>query len=91
MEENKQQKLKEKILDLKNRWASCSEKGNINFHWKCILVPLDVLSYIIVHELVHIIHKRHTQQFWNEVDKIIPNYQKHVDWLKRYRAGMDLQ
>lgn len=90
MEENKQQILKEKTIDLKNRWASCSGKGNINFHWKCILVLLDVLSYIIVHELVHIIHKAHTTQFWNEIDKVVPNYQKHVDWLKRYEAGMDL-
>ena len=44
-------------MELKNRWASCSEKGNLNFHWKCIMAPSDVLSYIVAHELVHLVQK----------------------------------
>lgn len=79
-----------KIIELKNRWASCSSKGNLNFHWKCILLPLDVLSYVIVHELVHLKIDNHTKAFWNEVDKIIPDYQKHIEWLKNNGAAMDI-
>lgn len=79
-----------RIMELKNRWASCSEKGNLNFHWKCIMAPLDVLNYIVVHELAHLIHKKHTKAFWNEIDKMIPDYQNHMEWLRINGAAMDI-
>lgn len=79
-----------KIMELQNRWASCSTKGNVNFHWKCAMAPIDVLHYIVVHELAHLIHPNHTTAFWNEVDKIMPNYQSHHNWLRLNGAGMDL-
>ena len=79
-----------RIMELKNRWASCSEKGNLNFHWKCIMAPLDVLNYIVVHELAHLVYKNHTKAFWNEIDKMIPDYQKHMEWLRINGAAMDI-
>jgi hypothetical protein len=79
-----------RVLELKNRWASCSEKGNLNFHWKCMMAPLTVLDYIVVHELVHLLHRNHTSAFWNEVDKLIPDYQERKQWLKVNGAGMGL-
>lgn len=79
-----------KVMELQNRWASCSEKGNVNFHWKCAMAPMDVLNYIVVHELTHLIHPNHTSAFWNEVDKVLPDYQSQLLWLKRNGSGMDL-
>jgi len=79
-----------RIIDLKNRWGSCSNDGNLNFHWKCAMAPLDVLTYIVVHELSHLKHKRHSQAFWNEVDKILPNYQNQIEWLKQNGASLDI-
>lgn len=79
-----------KIMELQNRWASCTTKGNINFHWKCAMAPIDVLNYIVAHELIHLIHKNHTNEFWNEIDKVVPNYEKQLNWLKKNGAGMDL-
>ncbi len=79
-----------RVLELKNRWASCSDKGNLNFHWKCMMAPLTVLDYVVVHELVHLIHKNHTTAFWNEIDKLIPDYQERKQWLKVNGAGMGL-
>ena len=77
------------ILELKNRWASCSlKKPRINFHWKVMMAPVTVLDYLIVHELAHFKFKNHDSAFWNEVDKVLPNYQKQVDWLKRYGASL---
>jgi predicted metal-dependent hydrolase len=77
-----------RILELKHRWASCSAKGNLNFHWKCIQLPLSVLDYIVVHELTHIAHSNHTKAFWNQIDKVIPDYQERKQWLKVNGAGM---
>lgn len=81
---------KVRIIDLKNRWGSCSNEGNLNFHWKCAMAPLDVLTYIVVHELAHLKHKRHSQAFWNEVDKVLPNFQHQIEWLKLNGASLDI-
>ena len=79
-----------RIIDLKNRWASCSSGGNLNFHWKCMMAPPTVLDYIVVHELAHLTHPNHTQAFWNEVDKVMPDYGERKEWLRVNGAGMDL-
>ena len=79
-----------RVMELQNRWASCTNSGNLNFHWKCAMAPIDVLHYIVVHELAHIIYPNHTQAFWNEVDKVLPKYENQVNWLKLNGAGMDL-
>jgi predicted metal-dependent hydrolase len=79
-----------KVMELQHRWASCTNKSNLNFHWKCAMAPIDVLHYIVAHELVHLIHDNHTSAFWNELDKIVPQYEKQVHWLKMNGAGMDL-
>ncbi|WP_261369186.1 M48 family metallopeptidase [Yersinia mollaretii] len=79
-----------RVMELQHHWASCSPKGDLNFHWRCLMAPLAVLDYIVVHELAHRIHRNHNAAFWNLVDKIMPDYQKHVSWLKHNGAGMDL-
>ena len=79
------------ILELKTRWASCSEKKpRVNFHWKVMMAPASVINYLIVHELCHFKFKRHNADFWNEVDKYYPEYQKQVSWLKEYGATLEI-
>jgi predicted metal-dependent hydrolase len=79
-----------KVLDLQHRWASCTPGGNLNFHWKCMMAPLTIIDYIVVHELTHLIHPNHTTAFWNEVDKVMPDFQERKEWLRVNGAGMDL-
>jgi len=79
-----------KVIDLKNRWASCSSNGNLNFHWKCAMAPMKILDYIAVHELAHLKHKHHTEAFWNCVDKVMPDFWERKEWLRKNGAGMDL-
>ena len=79
-----------RIIELKNRWASCSPDGRLNFHWKCMMSSPTVLDYIVVHELAHLIYPNHTQAFWNQVDKVMPDYQERKEWLRVNGAGMDL-
>lgn len=79
-----------KLLDLKNRWASWTPGGNLNFHWKCMMAPMKILDYIVVHELAHLIHSDHSTKFWNEVDKLLPDYAERKEWLRVHGAGMDL-
>lgn len=79
-----------KVLELRNRWASWTPKNGLNFHWKCIMAPVSVLDYIIIHEMVHLKHHNHSAEFWNELDKKMPDYRQHEIWLKRNGVKMDL-
>ena len=79
------------ILDLKNRWASCSvKKPKVNFHWKVMMAPVSVVEYLIVHELAHLKYPQHDKVFWNEVDKVLPRYQQQVDWLQQFGSSLNL-
>ena len=60
------------VRELGLRWASCSPRGKLAFHWKCMLAPPTIIDYIVVHELCHARHRDHTNAFWNEVDKVMP-------------------
>ncbi|MBW7941457.1 MAG: M48 family metallopeptidase [Candidatus Kuenenia stuttgartiensis] len=80
-----------RVMELKNRWASCSRVNNdLNFHWKCIMAPITILDYIVVHELAHLKYPTHNEKFWNEVDKIMPDYHSRKEWLKVNGASMEL-
>jgi hypothetical protein len=79
-----------KVRGLGYRWASCTRNSDLAFHWKCMMAPPKVLDYIILHELCHIHHRNHTDAFWNEVDKVMPDYQERKEWLRRHGAGLDL-
>ncbi len=79
-----------RIMELQNRWGSCTEKGNVNFHWKSIMTPLTIIDYIVAHELTHLIHPNHSESFWLELDKVMPDYHQRKSWLKVHGAGMDL-
>jgi len=78
------------IRELGNRWASCSPTGVLAFHWKCVMAPQTIIDYIVVHELCHLHHRDHTDAFWNEVDKILPDYGDRKGWLKENGAGLDI-
>ena len=77
------------VRELGNRWASCSPKGNLAFHWKCLMAPQTIIDYIVVHELCHLHHLDHTAAFWNEVDKVLPNFRERKEWLRANGAGLD--
>ncbi len=70
------------IRSQKTRWGSCSSRGNLNFNIALMLVPKEILDYVIVHELCHRKEMNHSDAFWNEVCKILPDYKERRKWLK---------
>ena len=66
----------------RTRWGSCSSKGNLNFNCLLGLVPSAVLDYVVVHELCHRKELNHSDRFWNEVSRILPDYKVRKQWLK---------
>ena len=79
-----------KVKNMGYRWASCGRNGQLNFHWKCMMAPPKIIDYIVIHELCHLHHQNHDEAFWNEVDKILPDYRERKAWLRKHGAGLDL-
>ena len=71
-----------KINSARMRWGSCSHSGNLNFTWRLIMAPEEILDYVVVHEMVHLEEKNHAKRFWQKVEKIMPEYKEHKKWLK---------
>ena len=70
------------IRNQRTRWGSCSSKGNLNFNCLLMLMPDDIIDSVIVHELCHRKHMNHSAQFYAEVEKAFPDYQRCRKWLK---------
>ena len=73
-----------RITNARFRWGSCSGDNRLSFSWRIMMAPLDVIDYILIHELVHIREKNHSKGFWTCLESIIPNYKIHRAWLKTH-------
>lgn len=78
------------VKGLGYRWASCTKGNTLVFHWKCMMAPPKIIDYMVVHELCHLHQRDHSDAFWNEVDKVMPDYSERKLWLRRHGAGLDL-
>jgi len=79
-----------KISSAKTRWGSCSSSGTLNFTWRLVMAPLDVIDYVVVHELVHLRVKDHSSKFWKAVEAIYPEYKKQRKWLRENGERLNL-
>lgn len=89
---SEQMKLKPSQVRFRNqktRWGSCSSQGVINFNWRLIGAPLEVVDYIIVHELAHLQFMNHSDKFWNLVESHLPEYNRSEKWLKDRGQSLD--
>jgi predicted metal-dependent hydrolase len=71
-----------RITDARQRWGSCTHKGGLNFSWRLIQAPPEMVDYVVVHELVHISQPDHSKKFWDKVRKIMPDYELRRHWLQ---------
>jgi hypothetical protein len=71
-----------RITSARTRWGSCSSMGNLNFTWRLVMAPPEVIDYVVVHELAHLQVNNHSKEFWNQVGCIMPDYKKRLRWLK---------
>ena len=73
-----------RVKNLKSRWGSCSVRNNINLNIHLMRLPDPLIDYVLVHELVHTIHKNHGSSFWGTLEKHFPGARKHSRELKKY-------
>lgn len=70
------------ITGAKRLFGSCSAHNNLHFAWRLVMAPLQVVDYVVIHELAHIEVKNHSKRFWNKVRTMLPDYQRSITWLK---------
>ncbi len=73
---------KVRISSAKRIWGSCSGKNNISISWRVIMAPIECVDYVILHELVHTVHKHHGKWFWARVGRAMPDYKMRRKWLR---------
>jgi predicted metal-dependent hydrolase len=69
------------LRDQRSRWGSCSSTGGLSFNWRLVLAPHDVLDYVVVHEVCHLVELHHGPAFWRLVKKRRPTYLESKRWL----------
>ncbi len=83
--------LKVNVREQKQVWGTCSYGDKqISLNWKLIMAPLEVIDYVVVHELAHLRHPNHSKKFWAVVEGVLPEYRISEDWLKAHRLEMIL-
>ena len=70
------------IRNQRSRWGSCSSKGNLNFNCLLMLTPPEVIDSVVVHELCHRKEMNHSERFYAEVLRVLPDYWAQDRWLK---------
>ena len=71
------------ITSARTRWGSCSATGSLNFSWRLIQAPLEIVDYVVVHELVHTVVHDHSHKFWKKVEKIMSDFKERRKWLRK--------
>jgi predicted metal-dependent hydrolase len=72
------------------RWGSCGPRNTLNFSWRLVLAPPEVINAVVVHELCHTLVKNHSAKFWAKVQAIIPNIKEYRTWLRKNCRHLDL-
>jgi predicted metal-dependent hydrolase len=76
------------LKDTRSRWGSCSADGRLNFSWRLIFAPPEILEYLAAHEVAHLKELNHSPRFWSIVASLYPDYKKAEAWLKRHGASL---
>ena len=72
------------LRDQRSRWGSCSTRGTLSFNWRLVLAPHDVLDYVVVHEVCHLVEHNHGARFWALVRRRRPHYDEPKRWLDEH-------
>jgi len=70
-----------RISDSKTTWGTCDSKQRLTFNWRLAMAPREVIDYVVIHEMCHMVHLNHDRSFWRLVGKIMPDYKEKENWL----------
>lgn len=76
------------ITDTTSRWGSCNSAQHISISWRMIMAPPEVLSYLVAHEVAHLVHMDHSRNFWKVCEQLTPHRKMAESWLRREGAAL---
>ena len=76
------------LRDTQSRWGSCTPDGAISLSWRLVLAPLEVLDYVVAHEVAHLVHMNHGPRFWALTAKLTDQVEGPKRWLRDNGAGL---
>lgn len=76
------------LRDTRSRWGSCSAEGNLNYSWRLIMAPPEVLDYVAAHEVAHLAEMNHSPDFWAVVTRLYGPYADQRGWLRQHGARL---
>ena len=71
-----------KITSAQKRWGSCTSCNNLNFSWRLVLAPLEIIDYVVSHELTHLLERNHSRRFWKKLSSLFPGFKQCRIWLR---------
>ncbi len=74
------------VREPRARWGSCDPRGNVRLNWRILQAPARLVDYVVAHELVHLIHRRHGPEFWASLGRAMPDYEERRRALRRLGA-----
>lgn len=77
-----------KIRQYKARWGSCNSRDELSFNYLLVMLPMEVIDYVVVHELCHLKHLNHSNAFWQLVAHYFPEYKKAKQWIKEHQSAL---
>jgi predicted metal-dependent hydrolase len=79
-----------RVTGAERRWGSCSATGTVSFAWRLVMAPMDVIDYVVVHELAHLREMNHSRRFWAVVASVMPGYDEHRRWLREHGGSLTI-
>ena len=76
------------IVESKIKWGSCSSSKKLTFNYLLAMAPIEVIDYVVIHELCHLLHMNHDRSFWRRLGSVMPDYKKKEEFLAQYGHAM---
>ena len=83
------QAMKLRLSSAGTRWGSASADGSIRLNWRLIHLSMEMIDYVVVHELSHLRHMDHSPRFWDVVASVMPDHAERRAALKRAAVPLE--
>ncbi|MDP3386197.1 MAG: SprT family zinc-dependent metalloprotease [Eubacteriales bacterium] len=78
------------IIKSHTKWGTCDADKKMTFNLRLVMAPMEIIDYVVVHELCHLTHMNHDRSFWRLLGSVLPDYKLRQDFLLRFGQSMTL-
>ena len=76
-----------KLSNAATRWGSASADGSLRLNWRLVHLELELIDYVVVHELSHLRQMNHGPEFWRVVASVMSDYEPRRQRLRQVRLA----